>query len=134
MQAEEGALKAATTSTVLSQLDADCLSLVDPSLTPPVVLLPPLRSDIAALAAAGSSQEGWREGWQKRKYITCCIRVTEAKNVKVFCQAIGLIADQLKRDGYTPFLCGSGLAPKVQGGEVSAYARECKVRSPRYAP
>lgn len=125
--AEARAMASASLSTVLSEIDKTSLAQLNPALPPPTVLLPPLRHDIASLVSPGSARRGWgAEEEGRRRYVTCCIRVTEAKNVLVFCQAVGLLSDLLRGRGLVPLLCGAGLKPTHPGAPLAPYARHCK--------
>lgn len=70
----------------------------------PRPLFPPLREDIRSLAMSVlKSSEKWKEG---RKYISCCVRLSQEKNADLFASIIESLSDFMTEQGILPFLCG----------------------------
>ncbi|EKX51527.1 hypothetical protein GUITHDRAFT_102791 [Guillardia theta CCMP2712] len=76
------------------------------------VLPPPLREDFRAVVLRNS------EVVRQRKFITCCLRFTPSKNVKVFCEAVSIIHEELSARGIMVVMCGAVID--------ESYANECR--------
>jgi hypothetical protein len=79
------------------------------------VLLPPLRSDVAALAAVAVAPAPSPAGADQppppppppRRYLTSCVRLSPEKGAHRFAALVAALAPTLARLGITPLVCGS---------------------------
>ena len=124
LREEISAVTRSTSVVALTQADLDALDLAIPtSCQERHVLAPPLRSDVEVAAksifdaSAGSiTAASWARG---RKYITCCARVCEEKNIlNGFVQLMEVIGyEKLAAKGYVPLIFGRQTSPD--------YAKKC---------
>mmetsp|Transcript_13301 Transcript_13301/g.47230 ORF Transcript_13301/g.47230 Transcript_13301/m.47230 type:complete len:405 (+) Transcript_13301:128-1342(+) len=114
---ERDALKAAALTLALSESDADYLrSLGGADVR---VLLPPLRADVAARAAAMVPAA--------RKWLTCCVRLSPEKEPERFVKLVEALAA-------SGALTRLGLVPYMVAAQTDAYASSLVARLRRASP
>lgn len=105
---EAAAMRACTRAVALCAADAsDLVKLMGEAAPPPPlrVLLPPLRSDVAALPRSATPR--------RRHLLTCCVRLSPEKEAHRFGDLVAALAasGELSRLNITPCLVGDGPDP-----------------------
>jgi len=112
---EAAAMAACSLRVALCEMDGRILQEIYPQETTPAVLSPCLREDIKLLATTSTETAK-----KKRRFITCCSRITLEKNVHRFVELCVLIKAELKAQGLVPCLVGSRIPGEAYGDTVVA--------------
>ena len=119
---EAAAMDASALNVALCNMDGRILQQIYPHTVPPAVLSPCLREDIKLQATALLSNPAPK----KRRFITCCSRITPEKNVHKFVELCGLLKEDIAAQGLVPYLVGS----KIPGEYADKVVADLKLSFP----